>query len=140
MEEIGGTLEEQVNKKATIPAISEAATQAVYLNVLHKSAVKLAGKQSKLSEENQQLRTASSHLNFIAEFLASVNSADSPIDIAENFAVRWQKFYQTGMVCLYLVPPGGFERNRGRARRESLAKQGRYAGGRGGFTGRARRS
>ncbi|MFH1717686.1 MAG: ATP-binding protein, partial [Planctomycetota bacterium] len=27
------------------------------------------------------------------------------IDIAENFAVRWQKFYQTGKVCLYLAPP-----------------------------------
>jgi signal transduction histidine kinase len=105
LEEIGERLEEEVNKKTTIPAISEAATQAVYLNVLHKSAVKLAEKQSKLSEENQQLRTASSHLNFVTEFLSSVGSADSPIDIAENFAVRWQKFYQTGMVCLYLVPP-----------------------------------
>ncbi|MHC4418908.1 MAG: histidine kinase dimerization/phospho-acceptor domain-containing protein, partial [Planctomycetota bacterium] len=29
----------------------------------------------------------------------------SPIDIAKDFAVRWQKFYQTGTVCLYLVPP-----------------------------------
>ena len=105
LEEISGTLEEEVNKKATVPVISETATQAVYLNVLHKSAVKLVEKQSKLDEENQQLRTAASHLNFIAEFLSSVGSADSPIDIAENFAVRWQKFYQTGMVCLYLVPP-----------------------------------
>jgi len=109
LEEISGTLEEEVNKKATVPAISEAATQAVYLNVLHKSAVKLAEKQSKLDEENQQLRTASSHLNFVTEFLSSIGSADSPIDIAENFAVRWQKFYQTGMVCLYLVPQAGSE-------------------------------
>jgi putative nucleotidyltransferase with HDIG domain len=107
LEEIGARLEDEVTKKATIPAISEAATQAVYLNVLHKSAVKLAEKQSNLDEENQQLRTAASHLNFIAEFLSSVGSADTPIDIAENFAVRWQKFYQTGMVCLYLTPQAG---------------------------------
>jgi putative nucleotidyltransferase with HDIG domain len=107
LEEIAGGFEDEVNKRATVPAISEAATQAVYSNVLHKSAVKLAERQSKLDEENQQLRTAASHLNFIAEFLASAGSADAPIDIAENFAVRWQKFYQTGMVCLYLVPQVG---------------------------------
>ncbi|GAG04263.1 unnamed protein product, partial [marine sediment metagenome] len=29
------------------------------------------------------------------------------IEVAENFAVRWQKFYQTGMVCVYLVPAAG---------------------------------
>ena len=107
LEEIAGGLETEVAKKATIPSISEAATQAVYLNVLHKSAVKLAEKQSKLDEENQQLRTAASHLNFITEFLASVGLTDSPVDIAENFAIRWQKFYQTGLVVLYLVPLAG---------------------------------
>lgn len=107
LEEIGAKLAELVSKKATIPAISEVAAQAVYVNVLHKTAVKLAGRQSQLYEENQKLRTQATHLQFVTEFLSSVSSTDSPIDIAENFAVRWQKFYQTGKVCLYLVPPKG---------------------------------
>ena len=29
----------------------------------------------------------------------------TPLEIAEEFAVRWQKFYQSGSVCLYLTPP-----------------------------------
>jgi signal transduction histidine kinase len=62
-----------------------------------------------LSLENRQLQTASSHLDFTTEFLLSINSTTLPIDIAENFAVRWQKFYQTGMVCMYLVPPAGVQ-------------------------------
>jgi signal transduction histidine kinase len=53
------------------------------------------------------LQTASSHLDFVTEFLLSIKSSSLPIDVAESFVVRWQKFYQTGLVCLYLIPPAG---------------------------------
>ncbi|OHB60164.1 MAG: hypothetical protein A2167_08260 [Planctomycetes bacterium RBG_13_46_10] len=44
-------------------------------------------------------------MDFTTDFLLSFNPAAAAIDIAENFAVRWQKFYQTGTVCLYLAVP-----------------------------------
>jgi len=59
-----------------------------------------------LSAENRRLQTASTHLDFVTDFLLSINSTTGAIDLAESFAGRWQKFYQTGMVCLYLAPPG----------------------------------
>jgi len=72
-------------------------------------AVRFARQQAELSDENRRLQSSSSHLDFAADFLLSVNQSAAAIDIAENFAVRWQKFYQTGMVCLYLAPSNGLE-------------------------------
>jgi len=43
----------------------------------------------------------------VKDFLSSIRPNSLPVDAAENFAVQWQKFYQTGMVCVYLVPPTG---------------------------------
>jgi signal transduction histidine kinase len=53
------------------------------------------------------LQTTSSHFDFIRDFLLSIDSNAGAIDIAESFAVRWQKFYQTGRVCLYLASSAG---------------------------------
>jgi putative nucleotidyltransferase with HDIG domain len=72
-------------------------------------AVRFARQQAELSDENFRLQSASSHLDFTADFLLSLSQFAAAIDIAENFAVRWQKFYQTGMVCLYLAPTYGLE-------------------------------
>jgi signal transduction histidine kinase len=77
---------------------------STYCDIIHTNAARLANEQTELSLENRQLQNASSHFDFIKDFLLSINSADDAIDIAENFAARWQKFYQTGMVCLYLAP------------------------------------
>ena len=60
--------------------------------------------RSELSLENHRLQSVWRHFDFITDFLVSINSATEAIEIAENFATRWQKFYQTGPVCLYLAP------------------------------------
>jgi putative nucleotidyltransferase with HDIG domain len=73
-----------------------------YCQSAHAVAARFARQQAELSDENQRLQSASSHLDFASDFLKSISQAASAIDIAENFAVRWQKFYQTGTVCLYL--------------------------------------
>jgi signal transduction histidine kinase len=58
-----------------------------------------------MSSDIERLQSDSSHFDFLKEFLVDINSISSAINVAENFAVRWQKFYQTGKVCLYFVPP-----------------------------------
>ncbi len=73
-------------------------------------AAALARQQSEIARENRAVRSASSHLDFLTDFVTSIDSAAEPIEVAESFAVRWQRFYQTGAVCLYLAPLGGEKR------------------------------
>lgn len=75
-----------------------------YAQFAQVAAARWARRETELSLENRQLQSASSHLDFAADFLLSINSMSRAVDIAENLATRWQKFYQTGMVCLYLAP------------------------------------
>jgi putative nucleotidyltransferase with HDIG domain len=104
LEQIRSNLPDKVAQKSEPLGLDSPVTADQYCNALHTAAAQLAQKQSELALENRNLQTALSHLDFIKEFLQSLNSNDEPIDVAENFAVRWQKFYQTGLVCLYLVP------------------------------------
>ncbi len=98
-------LPETAGQKFKVLGLDLANAVASYCDAAHTAAAQLAQEHTKLSLENRELQTASSHLDFTREFLLSINSSTPAIDIAENFAVRWQKFYQTGMVCVYLVPP-----------------------------------
>ncbi|MHC4458444.1 MAG: HDOD domain-containing protein [Planctomycetota bacterium] len=93
LEQIRRNLAEKVSQKSKI------------LDLDLPNAAQSAREHAKLSLENRQLQAASSHLDFITDFLSSINADAAPIDAAENFAVRWQKFYQTGLVCLYLAHP-----------------------------------
>ncbi|MHC4284431.1 MAG: HDOD domain-containing protein, partial [Planctomycetota bacterium] len=98
LEQIRQKLPETVRQKSEVLGLDLPNATA------HTTAVRLAHEHTELSLENRQLQSASSSFDFIKEFLFSINSSAGAVDIAENFAVRWQKFYQTGMVCLYLIP------------------------------------
>jgi putative nucleotidyltransferase with HDIG domain len=104
LDQIRRSLTEKVAEKTRVLGLDSANAVQDYYNIIHTTASQLAQEQTKLSLENRQLQTASSHLDFATDFLQSINSNASTIDVAENFAVRWQKFYQTGPVCLYLRP------------------------------------
>lgn len=102
-------LPEKVKQRAEILGLDTPNAAAAYAEVVHSAAAQLARDKAKLSVENRQLQTASSHLDFATEFLLSVDSAAGAIDVAKSFATRWQKFYQTGRVCVYLAPMPGSE-------------------------------
>jgi putative nucleotidyltransferase with HDIG domain len=105
MEQISRDLEEKVAQKKEVLGLDSPITADDYCNAVQAAAAHLAQKQVELALENRRLQTALSHFDFTKEFLLSVDSNAEPIDIAENFATRWQKFYQTGLVCLYLADP-----------------------------------
>ncbi len=105
LKQIRGKLAEKVKQKSGVLGLDLPNAANNYCNTVHTAAVRLAQEQSKLSLENRQLQTASSHLGFATDFLLSINPFAEPIDIADNLAVRWQEFYQTGLVCLYLAAP-----------------------------------
>jgi putative nucleotidyltransferase with HDIG domain len=105
LEQIRRGLAEKVAQKSEILGLDSPITTDEYCNAVRTVAAQLAQKQSELALENRHLQTTLSHFDFTKEFLLSIDSNAEPIDIAENFAVRWQKFYQTGSVCLYLAIP-----------------------------------
>jgi putative nucleotidyltransferase with HDIG domain len=104
LEQIRQRLPESVRQKSEVLGLDLPNAAATYCDFVHTAAARLAREHTELSLECRQLQSASSNLDFIKEFLLSINSSAGAIDIAENFAARWQKFYQTGMVCLYLAP------------------------------------
>jgi putative nucleotidyltransferase with HDIG domain len=104
LQQISRRLPDTIRQKSNILGLYLPKSRANYCKIVHGAAAQLARQHTELSGENQRLQSDSSHFDFITEFLLGINSTSTAIDIAENFASRWQKFYQTGMVCLYLAP------------------------------------
>jgi len=107
LEQILQNLLARVAEKSNILGLDSPDAVADYCDAAQAAAAQLAQQQTELSKENRRLQTASSHLDFLTGFLFSIDSTSDAIDVAEDFAGRWQKFYQMGMVCLYLAPPPG---------------------------------
>ncbi|MHC4104519.1 MAG: HDOD domain-containing protein [Planctomycetota bacterium] len=104
LQQISSKLPETIRQKSNILGLYLPKAGANYCKIVHGGAAQLARQHTELSSQNQLLQSDSIHLDFMKDFLAGINSMSTAIDIAENFATRWQKFYQTGMVCLYLAP------------------------------------
>jgi len=110
LQQIRRKLSETIRQKGNILGLYLPKAGANYCKIVHNAAAQLARQHTELSGENRRLQSDSSHLDFITDFLLDINSNSGAVDIAENFATRWQKFYQTGMVCLYLTPSAGSQR------------------------------
>ncbi len=96
------SLAESVGQKTELLGLDSGGSQAEYHNCLRSAAQEFARQQADLLAESRRAATAGSHLEFMTELLTGANSASTVSDIAREFAVRWQKFYQTGKVCLYI--------------------------------------
>ncbi len=107
LQQIRERLPKIVAQKSKVLGLEIPEPQISYCDIAQRSIAQLAQEHTKLSLENRQLQTTSSHFDFIKELLLSISSTSSPIEIAESFAVRWQKFYQTGKVCVYLIGQDG---------------------------------
>lgn len=105
IEQIISELPEAVSLRTKSLGLDDPDAANKYCTTMHDAAAQLASDNSTLSQENAKLRTRSSHFDFTTEFLIGIDSTMSPLDIAESFASDWQKFYQTGNVCLLLNQP-----------------------------------
>ena len=106
LQQIRGNLQEAVARRAELLGLDSVNAETLYCDTLHTAGAQLASDNTKLSLENLRLQTASGGFDFAADFLSSVDFAAEVVEVAENFAARWQKFYQTGPVCLYLAASG----------------------------------
>jgi putative nucleotidyltransferase with HDIG domain len=76
-----------------------------YCEALRAINSQLAGESARLFEESNRLQSSASHFDFVRELLPRMNSTMTAAELAEDFAVGWQKFFQTGPVCVCLVGP-----------------------------------
>jgi len=93
---------EAANRKITLAAIE---SPDVYFNcsrVIRQTANTIADDNTQISRLNDRLRTASSDVRFITDFIAKLHPQDSQIETAEKLALTWKTFYQTGRVCVYI--------------------------------------
>jgi putative nucleotidyltransferase with HDIG domain len=109
LQEIRHGLPAELGRKSALLGLDVPDNLTEYCQSAHAVAARFAREQAELSDENRRLQSASSHLDFAADFLLNLNQSATAIDIAQDFAARWQKFYQTGMVCLYLTPSNEIE-------------------------------
>ncbi|MHC4495673.1 MAG: HDOD domain-containing protein, partial [Planctomycetota bacterium] len=106
LRQISENLQAAVAEKSKVLGLDLPDAVADYCGAAHAAAAHLAREHSEMSFENRRLQSSASHLDFAADFLFETSPVVGTANIAEDFAARWQKFYQTGMVCLYLIPPG----------------------------------
>ncbi|MBC8217789.1 MAG: HDOD domain-containing protein [Planctomycetes bacterium] len=104
--QIGENLPGVVAEKSKVLGLNSPNALVDYCRAAHTAAGQLARKHTELSVENRRLQSSASHFDFTADFLLGTSPAVRTANIAQDFAVRWQKFYQTGTVCLYLAPSG----------------------------------
>jgi putative nucleotidyltransferase with HDIG domain len=107
LQQLHRQLKDMVEQKSKVLGLELPRSRERYGEILHDAAVQFARRDTELTHENRRLQSASSHFEFIKEFLLDISSAATAVGMAENFATRWQRFYQTGRICLFLVPPAG---------------------------------
>ncbi|MBP8910742.1 MAG: HDOD domain-containing protein [Phycisphaerae bacterium] len=103
LQQIQETLPAEVKRRAEILGWEMPQATARYCDLIQAVAADLAQRHTKLSAEGRILQASSGYLGFTQEFLRGQNPNLSAIDMAEDFARRWQRFFQTGTVCLCLT-------------------------------------
>ncbi|MCU0915348.1 MAG: HDOD domain-containing protein [Planctomycetes bacterium] len=101
--QIRAELPAEVRRKSACLGLEIPQATARYCDLIQATAAQLSRRHAQLAAQDRSLQTASSLLDFTQEFLRGVRADMAALDIAEDFAQRWQRFFQTGAVCLYLT-------------------------------------
>jgi len=92
-----------VKEKSAVLGLDVPHATARYCDLLHAAAADLSRTHTDLARERRTLKTSSAYLDFAEEFLRDAGAQVGALDVAEDFARRWQRFFQTGSVCVYLA-------------------------------------
>ncbi|MFC1763412.1 HDOD domain-containing protein [Planctomycetota bacterium] len=111
---LGLSAEQLATVQSDLPALLEQSSPALQLTLedpeghmltrLHDLAVAFHAHQVDLADECRGLKADRAHLDFIQALLESLDSAMDVLDVAEFCARQWQRYYQTGKVCLLIYP------------------------------------
>jgi putative nucleotidyltransferase with HDIG domain len=103
LEQIVQELPQEVQRRSACLGFDLPQATARYCDLLQATAAELSQMNAQLSSERRSLQAASDYVAFAQEFLRGVRSNLAAVDIAQDFARRWQQFFQTGTVLLYLT-------------------------------------
>ena len=103
VEQIRSGLAQQVADKSRLLGLEIPGGPAAYSELICETAAKLSRDYTQLTLEKRQLAARVAHLDFIMEFSRGVGAECSAIDVAAAFGTCWQRHYQTGPVCVYLL-------------------------------------
>jgi putative nucleotidyltransferase with HDIG domain len=107
IEQIRQQLDTEFERKTSLLELDSAIPYSSLYDAVRQTAAQLTDENQRLSVENQNLQADTQSLKFITEFLDCINPQTEIIEIARQFALLWQRFYQTGAVCLYILPAAG---------------------------------
>lgn len=103
LRQIRAELPAEVRRKSACLGLETPQATARYCDLIQATAARLAQTHAQRASQDRSPQTASGFLDFAQEFLRTVRADLAAVDIAEDFAQRWQRFFQTGAVCLYLT-------------------------------------
>jgi signal transduction histidine kinase/HD-like signal output (HDOD) protein len=103
IDQIGKNLKSQVQSRTELLGLDADQPEIMYSQAVWELASQLAQDNSTLTEQNLKLTANNSFFEFANNFLSNITPATAPLEIANDFATRWQKFYNAGPVCVYLV-------------------------------------
>ncbi len=92
-----------VKQRQRDAGIDSPVIEMTWLETLQAAAGRLSRENSKLLYQNRSLQGAASQLNFLNGFIEQLGDLTDPLAVVEVFGLQWQKFYQTGAVCVYLA-------------------------------------
>jgi putative nucleotidyltransferase with HDIG domain len=102
---VRSALASDVARRAQLMGLEDPAGDAAYCGAVQTTAVQLSGDVTRLSAENKRLAAGATVFDFTDAFFEALNSTSTPLDIAGDFARRWQRSFQTGPVVVCLPDP-----------------------------------
>ena len=106
VEMIRGSLKEAVGRRSQLLGLQQPGGQGAYCGLISETAARLAKEHTDLSTSHTQTTAASAQMEFVGDFLPAVEGNEAAIDVACKFVAGWQKHYQTGPACVYVVEDG----------------------------------
>lgn len=103
VEAIRDKLPSIVGERGKLLGLAEQGGTAAWCDLLSDTAARLAADHSDVSAAHRHTAAASAQMEFVSDFLENVGACDTPLDVISSFAVQWQKHYQTGPVCAYIL-------------------------------------
>ncbi|MBE0536106.1 MAG: HDOD domain-containing protein [Phycisphaerae bacterium] len=103
VETIRGKLADAVSERSALLGLGEPGGTAAYCDLISEAAARLATDHTDLSAAHKQTAAGSAQMEFVSDFLRGVGANETALDVISRFAVQWQKHFQTGPVCAYVV-------------------------------------
>jgi putative nucleotidyltransferase with HDIG domain len=104
--EIRSQIRNWVDQKALAFNLDMADPLVNLCRISHRGAAKLSQINTASTKENKRLGGLENQLEFIEDFLLGIQPKSDVFDLVDSFARRWQRFYQTGKVCIFFASFG----------------------------------